>query len=229
MPALLNRKVFFDHVRASLFGGVLSPETVRGIDAIFDACPAEFPTDHLGYCLATVRREAGPDMLPINEIGRGKGKKYGKAVGKYGQIYFGRGLVQLTWDYNYEKADKKLHELGILKPEESLLKNPDLANRLDVASAIMFHGMIEGWFTGKKLSDYFGPGKRNPIGARAIINGTDKAALIAGYFSEFRDALIAAGYEIPKAEPKPTKPKAAAKPAAKKSAVTTHKARPRRR
>jgi hypothetical protein len=192
MTATLDRADFFDHVRKPLFGGSLTAEQVQGMDAIFDACPAALPTEPLAYCLATTLREAGPSMQPIREIGRGKGKSYGKLTGPYKQAYYGRGLVQLTWQANYVKATEKLRKLGLLKPDEDLARTPDLALRPDIAAEIMFHGMVEGWFTGKKLSDYFGHGKSNPHGARAIINGSDHAALIAGYFTHFRAALIAA-------------------------------------
>ncbi len=50
-------------------------------------------------------------------------------------------------------------------------------------------GMSEGLFTGKSLSAYFGPDKSDPVGARRIINGTDKAKEIAGYFARFKSAL----------------------------------------
>lgn len=192
MTATLDRAVFFDHVRKPLFGGSLTAEQVQGMDAIFDACPAALPTEPLAYCLATALREAGPSMQPIREIGRGKGKSYGKPAGPHKQAYYGRGLVQLTWQTNYVNATEKLRKLGLLKPDEDLARTPDLAMRPDIAAEIMFHGMVGGWFTGKKLSDYFGHGKSNPRGARAIINGTDHAALIAGYFTHFRAALVAA-------------------------------------
>ncbi|WP_019906110.1 hypothetical protein [Methylobacterium sp. 77] len=64
----------------------------------------------------------------------------------------------------------------------------------DIAAAIMFIGMQEGWFTGCKLSDHFGPTKSVPVAARAIINGMDKASTIAGYFRDFQAALRATGH-----------------------------------
>jgi putative chitinase len=216
MTATLDRAVFFDHVRKPLFGGSLTAEQVQGMDAIFDACPAALPTDPLAYCLATALREAGPTMQPIREYGRGKGKSYGKIAGPYKQAYYGRGLVQLTWQANYVNATEKLRKLGLLKPDEDLARSPDLALRPDIAAEIMFHGMVGGWFTGKKLADYFGHGKSNPHGARAIINGTDKAALIAGYFTHFRAALVAAKHgAVTQAAAPPATPPAPATAAAK--------------
>jgi putative peptidoglycan binding protein/glycosyl hydrolase family 19 (putative chitinase) len=94
----------------------------------------------------------------------GRGKKY--------PPYYGRGLVQLTWYYNYKKMSSKV---GV-----DLYNNPDLALELNYAIPIMFIGMKEGFFTGKKFADYFNPAKENWVNARRIINGTDRANTIAG-------------------------------------------------
>lgn len=230
MTAMLDRKTFFDHVRKPLFGGSLTAEQVQGMDAIFDACPAALPTDPLAYVLATTIHETARTMQPIKEYGFGKGRAYGKPAGPYKQIYAGRGYVQLTWHAGYKNASDKLKKLGVLKPDEDLERTPDLALRPDIAAAILFHGSIEGWFTGKKLSDYFGHGKSNPKAARAIINGTDKAALIAGYFNQFRAALIAARHGVgaePTAEA-PTPSAASVAPAKPKPVADKHAVEPKK-
>ncbi len=224
MTASLNRAAFFDHVRKPLFGGSLTAEQVQGMDAIFDACPAALPTDPLAYVLATTIHETARTMQPIEEYGRGKGRAYGPTG------FWGRGFVQLTWDYNYRKATTELRKLGVLTASEDLVKTPALAMRMDAAATILFHGMISGWFTGKKLSDYFGHGKSNPKGARAIINGTDKAALIAGYFNQFRAALIAAKHGVgaePAAEAS-TPPAASVAPAKPKPVADKHAVEPKK-
>ena len=104
---------------------------------------------------------------------------------KYKQAQYGRGLVQLTWDYNYEKADTKLGLNG------ALLKNFDLALQMPIAVKIMFEGMEHGWFTGKALPDFM---SYEPM--RKIINGMDKAKTIAGYAVAFENALREAGYGL---------------------------------
>jgi putative chitinase len=53
----------------------------------------------------------------------------------------------------------------------------------------MFVGMNRGMFTGKKLSDYFSGTTEDWVNARRIINGTDRAALIAGYGRIFYSAI----------------------------------------
>lgn len=188
MSATLNRAAFFDAVRKAPFGGKLTDSQVAGISAILDACPADLSTDKLAYCLATTFHETARTMQPIEEYGRGRGKSYGPTG------FWGRGDVQLTWEANYRKATAELRKRGVLTAAEDLVKTPDLAMRPDVAAAILFYGMVEGWFTGKKLGDYFGPGVSNPVGARRIINGTDRASMIAGYHGSFVVALRTAGH-----------------------------------
>lgn len=207
----MNRKAFFDAVRRDPFGGTLLPEPVANMTAILDEWDKRGLSDlrWLAYMLATVRGECGAPMAPVAEFGRGKGKPYG-ALGKHGQRAYGRGYVQLTWDYNYEKADK---ELGL---NGALVSNYDLALRPDIAAAILFGGMIGGWFTGKRLADYFHESTADWINARRIINGTDKAATFAGWGKAFYAALLAAKQapadsELP-AEPPPPVPAPPAPP-----------------
>ena len=57
------------------------------------------------------------------------------------------------------------------------------------AVKIMVQGMKDGWFTGKKLSDYINQSQKDYVGARRIINGTDKDKLISGYAETFEKAL----------------------------------------
>jgi putative chitinase len=107
------------------------------------------------------------------EYGRGRGKPY--------PPYYGRGLVQLTWDYNYKKMGPKI---GI-----DLYNNPDLALEVRYAIPIMFIGMKEGLFTGKKFADFFNPTKEDWVNARRIINGLDKAKTIAGHARKYYSAI----------------------------------------
>ncbi len=67
--------------------------------------------------------------------------------------------------------------------------------------------MIQGMFTGKKLSDYFNAAIDDPVGARRIISGTDKAQLIAGYHKNFPNAINASqdAAKVTEAEPEDAK------------------------
>jgi len=97
-----------------------------------------------------------------------------------GRSWAGRGYVQLTHRENYERASVNL---GV-----DLLADPNLAMQPSIAAQILVRGCTEGWFTGRKLSDYL-PG--DYLGARRVVNGTDRAAQIARYARNFEAALRA--------------------------------------
>lgn len=172
---------FFDHVRK--ITGRLSQEQVDSILLILTHSAA-YPIGWVAYILATAWHESR--FIPQEEWGKGKGKKYGQP-GKYGQSQHGRGFVQLTWDFNYEWADKALNLDG------ALLRNFDLALTPSIAARILVQGMVDGAFTGKGLSHYIGvQGSREHFRqARKIVNGRDKESLIAGYAVGFQEALVA--------------------------------------
>lgn len=182
----MNRKKFFDAVRGSPFDKKLNQGQVSGMSAILDEWDKRKLTDlrWLAYMLATVFHECNKTMQPITETG---GLKYLKSKKYY--PWYGRGFVQLTWDYNYKLMNKLIKAAGI---DADIVGNPELAKRLDVATFIMFEGMLRGTFTGKKLSSYFSATINDPVNARRIINGTDKAALIAGYHKQFYADLMQA-------------------------------------
>ncbi len=188
---MINRKFFFDHARTYLFGGVLKQSQVDGITAILDVWDQNWAKKDdrwLAYMLATAHHETDRTMQPIEEYGKGRGRQYGENFKMDGtryadtsNIFYGRGFVQLTWYENYQKAGVKLRR--------NFIKNPALVMQLKNAGKIMFNGMSEGWFTGKKLSDYFNATTGDWINARRIINGLDKANLIAGYGQQYYGAI----------------------------------------
>ncbi len=159
-------------------------ETIRAL--LKDA--AHWPIGWVAYGLATAWHEAR--LKPIEEIGKGKGREYGKPGKHGGQIAYGRGLVQLTWDWNYQAMDDALGLGG------SLVKDYSLALKPDIAVRILIDGMERGRFTGKSLAIYIGKRGTRPefVQARRIINGTDRADLIAGYAEQFQDALEKGGW-----------------------------------
>ena len=165
-----------------LFGGQLSQPQVDGLTRIL-AASAGLPRSYRAYILATAFHETAQTMQPIREYGRGKGKRYG-VIDASGLAPFGRGYVQLTWRENYQRADRELGLGG------KLAANYDLALDPKIAADILVEGMVEAWFTGKALRDFL-PG--DYVGARRIVNGTDRAQLIAGYAQQFEAALAASG------------------------------------
>jgi putative chitinase len=193
----LNRKYFFDTIRTTLFKTGMKQKQVEGMDAILNRWEATGLTDPrwLAYMLATTYHETAKTMHPIEEYGKGKNYKYGKKIKRSGipytlpdKIYYGRGYVQLTWYENYETMGRLL---GV-----DLLGSPELALHPGIAADIMFEGMTKrnsnfGDFTGKSLEHYFNDKKEDWVNARRIINGTDKADLIAAYGKKFMAALRA--------------------------------------
>lgn len=137
--------------------------------------------NQLAYVLATAYHETAHTMKPVKEYG---GDKYLKSK-KYWP-YVGRGYVQITWKVNYKKASDKL---GV-----DFLKNPALLLEAKYAVPILIDGMVEGWFTTRKLSDYITLQKSDYVGARKIINGTDRDDLIASYAVEYETLLKGIGY-----------------------------------
>ncbi|WP_374414198.1 hypothetical protein [Novosphingobium colocasiae] len=179
--SLGNAAAFFAAVRQVT--GSLTQAQVNILNLLLVAAGgAGWPIGWLAYGLATAWHEAR--FLPQAEWGLGRGKPYARP-GKYGQAQYGRGLVQLTWDSNYEWADKALGLNG------QLLRNFDLALDPAIATRILVKGMQEGAFTGRRLGQYI-VARGTPeafVNARRIINGTDKAPLIASYARLFLSAL----------------------------------------
>lgn len=174
---MIDRKAFFDGIRPDLFGGSLQQAQVEGIDTILDTWEVYKLTDlrWLAYIFATTYHETNKTMQPVREA-YWLSEDWRKRNLRY-YPWYGRGYVQLTWEENYRKMGALL---GI-----DLLSNLDLAMDPAVAAAIMFEGMQRGDFTGKKLADYFSNDADDPVEARRIVNGTDKAELIASYHREF--------------------------------------------
>ena len=115
-----------------------------------------------------------------------------------GARFPGRGLVQLTGRRNYARMSELVTRprFGV-----DLERDPDKALRLDIAVAVMFEGMLDadssvGDFTGFALDDFFSATKDDPVGARRIINGLDRAELIAGYHQKFLAALKSASRAV---------------------------------
>ena len=191
MPITYARKSFFDAVRASVFAGWMTAKQVAGTEAILDGWEKMEPEGDvrfIAYVLGTTKWETASTMQPIEEIGHGRGRAYGVPAGPWHHVYDGRGDVQLTWLKNYQHATTRLHARGLFL-DVDLARNPELAMRADIAAAITFYGMIEGWFTGKKLVNYFSGAASNWAGARRIINGTDHAADVAALAEHFYAAL----------------------------------------
>jgi len=186
MSVRFDREIFFDNVRSKLFDGALTQQQVDGCGVILGLWEGQYTgtpmTDirWLAYILATVFHECATTMWPITEYGSQsylQGKEYWP--------YIGRGFVMITWEDNYRHASQQLSLTG----SRDLVEHPELALDSLISARILFRGMAEGWFTGKKLGQYFNESKNDPVNARQIVNGNDDDDLIAGYHADFLAAL----------------------------------------
>lgn len=183
----MNPAAFFAAVRTRL-DSTLTQGQVDGFNAMLAASDA-LPITWRAYLLATAWHETAATMQPIHEYGPITyfdkyepgtviGKRLGNTEKGDGYLFRGRGYVQLTGRANYTKASDLV--------AVDLIAAPDRALSSDIAANIAIVGMSRGLFTGKGFKDYL-PG--DYVNARRIINGTDKAALIAGYAAIFEGAL----------------------------------------
>lgn len=169
-----------------IFNGNLSESQQSGINTIIEEwqqSPNNSDIRHLACILGNIFHETGRKMQPVKEGGNEaylKSKKY--------YPYYGRGHIQLTWDYNYQKFGELL--------SIDLLNNPDLVLDSNISTKITLLGMQKGLFTGKKLSDYFNEITENWLWSRAIINGKrkgellpDRAEDVSIYGKKFYEAL----------------------------------------
>ncbi|MED6004885.1 MULTISPECIES: glycoside hydrolase family 19 protein [Enterobacteriaceae] len=192
----------FDIIRKAF--GKLSESQVSAFNHIVSAIDADKSISYpqAAYILATIWHETARTMLPIAEYGKGNGRPYGTWLKnskgqlycykdgskssvylheEYPHLYYGRGETQNTWFANYEKLSKVF---GV-----DFLHNPDLLLTQEWSTPVTIYSMKTGLYTGKKLSDYIHQSKKDYVNARRIINGTDKANLIAGYADTFEKAL----------------------------------------
>lgn len=196
---MIDNKIFYDHIRDGHLFPTLEQGQVDGLEHILD-CWNHGPEGlfeppvykaMLAYMLATVYHETARTMQPVRE-GLNVSDAWRKQHLRY-YPYYGRGLVQLTWKNNYQKATLFLRQFY---PDQAssidLVNNPDQALNPTYAVAILFRGMSTGMFTGKSLHDYIHGSTIDFVDARRIINYMDKAYLIAGYANTFMTAVTAA-------------------------------------
>lgn len=193
----MDKTKFYSVVRPHIN---LTTQNVMGMDKVLDYIESrENNLQQAAYIIATAWWETGQTMMPVREA-YWKDEAWRKRNFRY-YPYYGRGYIQLTWDYNYKKASDYF--------EQDFIKNPDLVMQPEYALPILFVGMNEGWFTGKKLDNYIDNDDENDSeelreykNARRIVNGTDKAETIAKLALVFEKGLKEGGYGL-KATEKP--------------------------
>lgn len=149
----------------------------------------------IAYGLATAKHETGADFRCRREFVDPKDPKFRKyeqqplknLLGNLqpgdGLLYSGRCCVQITGRRNYEQMGKLL--------KIDLVNNPDLALVPENSYRIMSVGMARGTFTGVGLPKYINANGCDFLNSRRIVNGMDRAQLIAGYARDFEEALTA--------------------------------------
>jgi putative chitinase len=210
---IMDRKAFFTAIRP-MFGGSLSQSQVDGLNRLLDVWHKYYAingsAEELAYNLATSFHETAATMQPITERGSRSyfnkyepGTRIGKRLGNTqkgdGYRFRGEGDVQNTGRANARKATKRLNEvfgLGI-----DLEVNPDQRGDPFISAHSLFLGNREGWWTGRDLGGYIdgvdesdAEDRAEYVKARAVVNGKDRADLIAGYAVKFEAALKAADY-----------------------------------
>lgn len=239
----MSRQAFFAYLRkrnSGVFGTSLSQAQVDGINGILDAFAThgDGNADTLAYALGTSYHETGGRMVPVREgfaktdagarravnaLARKRGPgsavaKYAQPTGPYGHVYYGRGHVQLTWLENYRASSK---DAGV-----DLVKHPDKMLDPEISARVLFKGLLDGRWNGKRkgLRHYLDKGDLK--NARRTVNVLDKWQDIAGYHNAFMAAIEAAGGMLELAQkpvervpeqPAPTlPPRPATPPAAKR-------------
>lgn len=119
-------------------------------------------------------QKAIANLIYGGEWGR---KNLGNTQADDGWTYRGHGWPQLTGRRNFTLF--------------GFASNPSAAAEIENTVKILVRGMVEGLFTGKKLSDFWSESTQtfDAVGARKTVNGTDKASLIAMHYEAFLAAL----------------------------------------
>lgn len=192
-----NHTAFFNNYKGVY--GKINQVQVSGLDNLLgyiELDPEITDLRQAAYMLATVKHECADKFQPITEMGGRAyfnkyepGTKIGRGLGNTvagdGFLFRGRGYVQLTGRTNYQNMSMVL----ALGPDDDLVAHPDYTLHPEMAYRIMSYGMRNGTFTSKRLNDYINSSVCDYKNARRIINGLDRAALIAGYAVNFETFL----------------------------------------
>jgi len=217
----LNRKKFFDAYRVEFGGLTQAQVNgLEQLLGFIENDRYVTTVEVGGFLLGTTKHETADTYKPIHEYGgkayfikryggqTRKGKELGNDTPEEGYDYAGKGYPQTTGESNYERLEDALrieYPEIIADFEKRTGKRFDLTvgdqpndksdpqNMLDPAIAYvsMSYGSRVGLFTGRKLSQYDLKTDAGRKGSRRIINGQDKATLIAGYIAQFIQILKA--------------------------------------
>lgn len=214
----LDEAAFFKAVNGPLFNGRLTRSQMDGIRVILDAWNrwGNGFDSALAYVLATAWWETGRRMVPVRETFANSTEQAVQrldaayAAGKLKYVktpywrsgYFGRGLVQLTHEANYNgplRGEVLSRATELKAGPVDMAQDPDVLLIPIVSAFVLIEGMIKGHtlkgdFTGKSLEQFVCPGHVDFVGARAVVNPGDAGSRlpIAGAAEKFDAALKAA-------------------------------------
>jgi hypothetical protein len=127
------------------------------------------------YALASIKFETSNTFQPLAEHGSDDylkriygpatslGKRFGHLSDEDALRFRGRGYIQITGRANYDRIGKII---GV-----DLVNNPDFALQPDVAYKIYVFSLVDGYLTGKKISDFINETETDYVNARRVING----------------------------------------------------------
>jgi len=193
-----SRKAFFDGLRVELEGGTLTQGQIDALTRLFDFIRNDQrirDLRYVAYILATIKYETNNRYAPATELGSDAlleklygydttlGQRLGNTAPGDAVKYKGRGYIVIAGKNNYKLIGDKL---GI-----DLAAVPEMVLEPEIAYQILSTSMIDGSFTGKKLSDFINDEQTDYVGARKIVAGPDRAELIAAYATKFESILRA--------------------------------------
>lgn len=209
----MDRKVFFDNIRSSLFGS-LNLTQVQGIEAVLNQWDKTGQTDErwLAYQLATAYHETGGKFAPVVENLSYSAKRLMEVWPKR----FPTLTIATQYAHNPQKLANRVYgsRNGNTGPDDGwryrgrglvqitfkdnyakygLADTPEKATEIDTAAFILVDGTINGKFTGLALRNFFDHDTDNAVGARQIINPDSNGDEVAAHHRKFLDALRKAG------------------------------------
>jgi putative chitinase len=209
----INRKFFFDRVRAHLYKHGLDQDAVNGHLAILERWEGEMPNSDdrwLAYMLATAYHETGRHMQPVEENLNYSAKRLLEVFPKRfksaaeAASYAGdperianRVYADRLGNGNEESGDGwRYRGRGLVQitgranyEKFGIDDRPDSALEPAGALTMLFEGMIKGRYTKYGLRHFFNGAKEEWVEARQMINGFDRADDIGGYARHYYSAI----------------------------------------
>jgi hypothetical protein len=164
------------------------------LELIMNTCSKMSVNDKswISYILATAHHESAMGRA-MTELADGTAYENRVGLGNTqpgdGPKYKGRGFVQITGRRNYTSYNNILHSLMPERTDIDLVDHPEQAAQQDIAAFVLVHGMLNGNFTGRRLSQFGTNGSYDFFNAREIVNDHDRADSIANIARSYRNAL----------------------------------------